>query len=229
MASARSERKAAFLRQTSECIARYQPKLEEAFGVELGEVVARELTVWNWTRDQMRFGKEVWLLNREIQRGRPPRWWERLLIELQGLIIPVVLFVPVWFRFWAPELLMKWSGRERCIYIPFHGWDRTYFEENAAKIDQWVVHELAHAAWEALGGDHETGGDGHTWRMWDEGFAHYVADEWFQDFYQSGTVLTEDWSEFRKEGKRKIAALVAEKGDRILAEIPTRWREFEAA
>jgi hypothetical protein len=211
-----------------ECVDRYQPRLESELGVDLGVVAVRELSAWKWMRGLMKNGKEAWLLKREMQKGRPPVFWERWFINIQAAIVPIILFVPVWFRFWAPALLMKWDRREGCIYVPFHGWDATYFKENSVKIDQWVVHEMAHGVWEELSSEEGSGDANPLWGLWNEGFAHYVADELFRDIYPPGTPLTDDWSEFRKEGKRRIATLVKEKGTRILVEIPARWREFAA-
>lgn len=69
---------------------------------------------------------------------------------------------------------------------------------------------------------------GPRWRVWNEGFAHFVADEHFRDLYPPGATVDEDWSGFREEGKRLVSELVGREGREVLRRVPTHWLEFDA-
>ena len=85
---------------------------------------------------------------------------------------------------------------------------------------------MAHGVWECIAKDYYEDHD-RRWRLWNEGFAHYLADIHFRDAYPSDATLDDDWSEFRKRGKQLVSDLVNQRGVGCLREIPKRWSEFD--
>ena len=212
--------KLAFLGRVQQSIGCWQPTLEQKFRVALGNVQAKPLIV----RD---------FVNTIIERARtqsalssPPRSsrFKHLLFELERRTVWLPALAFVYLRFWLPELVMKWSEPPPVILVSFLGWKKADFEKNQTRIDQWTVHELAHGIWRRLAPENERR-DG-NWRLWNEGFAHYVADVHFRAQYPSNAVI-ENWSGVRSRAKERITHALQAHGPGILREIPSRWQELD--
>ena len=85
---------------------------------------------------------------------------------------------------------------------------------------------MAHGVWARLAADQD---DSHSrrWRLWNEGFAHYIADIHMIELYPNTAVVATEFSEFRERGLRLVNELVDEHGSAVLRTVPTRWPEFD--
>jgi hypothetical protein len=225
----RQSRQIDFLERMQQCIDRYQPLLEREFGVELGDVTAQPLRVREWVDDVLDRATLAFHEESLRKHKRPPKRTARLLFGLERRLVRLPAAAFVWFRFWYPQLAMQWRDESRAILVSFLGWSTDDYCENAARIDQYVVHELAHGIWDRLAGDAEHD-RGRVWRQWNEGFAHYLADVHLRGHYPAEAVVNEDWPAFRREGKRRVGEVVDQQGTHILRRVPVDWLKlkFEA-
>lgn len=223
----RRSEQADFLNRVQQCIDRYQPLLEQEFGVELGDVTAEPLCVREWVDDVLARAAVLFHEGSQRKHNRPPGRVARALFETEKRLIRVPAYVTCWFRFWYPQLIMQWRDEPRVILVSFLGWSAENYRENAARIDQYVVHEMAHGVWDRLAGE-EPFDKPRGWRQWNEGFAHYLADIHFRDHYPSETVIFEEWSDFRRESKCHVAQLVCRHGPDVLRRIPTEWQQLSS-
>jgi hypothetical protein len=224
----RQFRQTDFLERMQQCIARYQPLLEQEFGVELGDVAVQPLRVLEYVDDAI--ARATVLLHEESLRKhkRPPSRTTLALFELEKRLVRLPASAYVWFRFWHPQLIMQWRDEPRVILVSFLGWSAADYRENVARLDQWVVHELAHGVWNRLNGEEHRDGD-RSWRKWNEGFAHYLADIHLRGHYPLEAVLFEEWSAFRREARCQVAELVCRHGPGVLPRIPTEWQQLSHA
>jgi hypothetical protein len=224
----RQSRENDFLERMQQCIARYQPLLQQEFGVELGHVTAEPLRVRQWVDDVLARADVAFHEESLRKHKRPPSRTARLLFEVEKHLTRLPASALVWLRFWYPQLIMQWHDERRVILVSFLGWSAADYHENVACIDQYVVHELAHGIWDRLAGEEHHNRD-RVWRQWNEGFAHYLADIHFRGRYPSEAVIYEDWSAYRREGRQKVAELVCRHGEGVLRRIPAEWRQLSHA
>ncbi len=223
-----SSRQSAFLELIQERVDRYKPILEDDFGVTLGAVAAMPLRAAE--RINSAFGKSDSQLHKECldKHGRPPlpiRW---ALHQLEKVIVWLPAYALVWFRYWYPDFMMKWDSATPAVLVSFAGWSAEDYHRHAAKLDQWTVHEMAHGVWSQLAQDED---DDHTgrWRLWNEGFAHYLADVYMRKAYPVDTRIDLDWSKFRLEGKQLVTDVVDRNGQDSLRTIPTHWQHLDSS
>jgi len=104
-------------------------------------------------------------------------------------------------------------------------------------IAQVVVHELAHALWEKIGGpNHEQrvqlqSHDQQRYKSLSEGFATFAQLVWFRDIYPPEVRVDVGRKELNPDsvyaqGFNQVKKLVYKHGDTVLLELPKRWREF---
>jgi hypothetical protein len=221
-------RQAVFLEQTQQAIGRYQPILERRFGVSLGDVVAKPLAVREFIKSIYWKSDELMLRSSLAKHRGPPTQLRRVLHRFEKVILWLPACILVSLRFWLPNLIMKWSGNPPAILISFMGWSSADYETNADRIAQWAVHEMAHGVWQQLAQDEFEVHD-RRWKLWNEGFAHYIADVYMRDAYPTKTKLSEEWSQFRRRGRQLVSDAVARHGIEALRRIPTNWRDFDNA
>lgn len=224
------DQKQAFLEAIDERVHRYQPILESTFDVSLGGVRPHEIRTREWLDRVLQKGESEWQRRFEAKNRKPSAieaTWHRSEVALvRRLALPVIAF-----RFWWPDFIMMWDDELHAVCISFSGWSRSDYAANRNQLDQYVVHELAHGVWDALGEQRdsveETWREWRAWRNWNEGFCHFIADAHFVEHYPEGYQLHEDWSSFRIRARQRVADLVEECGAGVLRDLPGRWREFE--
>ncbi|HAV65226.1 MAG TPA: hypothetical protein DCY13_22995 [Verrucomicrobiales bacterium] len=215
-----STEQARLLSELQQRIERYQPILEEEFDVNLGKVVARP------------FGARAWLRKMRdrslVQASRRGGFGlnRRLMLRCEWALIYLPACFLVWFRHWYPQFMMRWDDDEPAILVPFRGWMRKDHRRRIAQLDQWAVHEMAHGIWHRIADDSAVE-HGRRWRVWNEGFAHYVADVHLRPHYPAGAIIDEEWSPMRLEGRRLVAKVVDHHGAAMLKRVPRDWRQHD--
>ena len=217
-----------FLERMQQCINHYKPILEHDFAVSLGPIVAKPLLARELINSV--FAKAADMMHRESigKHKRPPTRLLRILFGVEKTLLWLPMCALMYIRFWYPRLVMKWKDDPPTIFVSFSGWSDDDYRDNTQKIDQWSVHEMAHGIWDRIANDEHQDHD-RRWRLWNEGFAHFVADVHFCESYPPEVTVNDDWSDFRQQGKQLVCEVVNGQGNEILREIPTRWREFDAA
>jgi len=192
----------------------YQPKLEQRTGVELGRI-----EVWHYS-----------LLNQHrVQQ----------LKKSLGLVRTLLRWRRIQHYARSGKEMDKNNAREytaayhrKAIYVSFSSG-----ADHANCIAELVVHELAHALFERLGGPtYEerfklTSEEGKHLRLINEGYATFSQKVWFRDLYPLnarptvGYLFGERGSIYDR-GFKRVRRLVREHGMEVLMEIPRRWREF---
>jgi len=225
--------KQSFLQTAADRISRYCPVIELEFGICLGDVRPRELRTGDWLDAFVEGFWAEWPRHILAKKGRAPSRFEEVLARAEATLIRAVAPPFLFLRFWWPDLFMQWNERDSSIWIAFYGWSREDYERNMLRIDQYVVHEMAHGVWNRIArAERNRLGESmkawRRWRLWSEGFAHYLADVHFRGCYPPHVVVSEDWSDFRKRGKHLVVELVKSRGSDVLREIPLRWAEYTA-
>jgi hypothetical protein len=214
------------LQMLQQRIDRYKPILERQFDVALGDVVAAPLRSTEWLAYIYAESDRELHAAAMSQHGRPPTTIRRGLHQLEKLLLwlPALAFLAI--RQWYPDYFLKWRDDTRQVLVSFAGWSGTDYQEIVPKLDQLAVHEMAHGVWDRLAGDQK---ETHSrrWRLWNEGFAHYIADIHMAEFYPATAVVATDFSEFRRQGLRMVSELVGRYDWTILRSVPTRWPEFD--
>jgi hypothetical protein len=187
----RGELQREFIERIQQCIDRYQPILEEEFRVDLGNVAAKPLIVGEFINHCFAKGREQLRRETQAKHGREPtslRWaWYRL----EELVTWPLGYLLIYLRFWFPEFIMKSFSNPPAVIVSFLGWSKNDFRKPTVCLDQWTVHELAHNVWCCLAEDEFEDHD-RRWRIWNEGFAHYVADVTMRHHYPSDVEVNID-------------------------------------
>jgi hypothetical protein len=220
-------RQAEFLCRLQECIDRYQPILEKEFRVSLGPVRAKRLVVSEFIRHCLDQAAELRRLEAIRKRGRPPTRLRRTLHAVEATVVYVPAYALLSVRFRLPDLMMKWVDEPPAVAVSLSGWSAADYERNARRLDQWTVHELAHGVWSRIAADRHQD-HGRSWRIWNEGFAHCLADVHLRPAYPPQETLNTDWTGDRQLGRRLVAERVARDGPLVLREIPLRWAELDS-
>ena len=121
---------------------------------------------------------------------------------------------------------------KNAIYVSF-----TSPSDHEDWIAEVVVHELAHALWEKLGGlTHEqrsglTPEEREQYKILSEGYASFAQKKWFRDIYPVDVRvdvgnLAYDSGSIYSLGFKRIQQLVNDHGTSVLLEIPRRWQEY---
>jgi len=122
---------------------------------------------------------------------------------------------------------MKWRSEPPAILVSLYGWSAKDRQLNVKRFDQYAVHELAHGVWSCLAVGGPTDREARWW-LWNEGFAHYLADTHLRAAYPSDAEVSAKWSAKRERARSQVARLVESRGEEILREIPRRWQEFDS-
>ena len=93
-------------------------------------------------------------------------------------------------------------------------------------IDETIIHELTHHLWNRVPNRIKMS---ETPDLLTEGYAVYGAYNWFADLLPEGRNLgnLEDYPKHYLEGRKTIEKLVQRHGEKILLEIPVRWKELK--
>jgi hypothetical protein len=214
------------LQMLQQRIDRYRPILEQQFDIVLGDVVAAPLRSTEWLA--YIYAKSDCELHAAAmsKHSRPPTAIRRGLHQLEKLLLwlPALAFLA--FRQWYPGYFFKWRDDTRQVMVSFAGWSRTDYLEIVPMLDQLAVHEMAHGVWDRLAGDRKETRS-RRWLLWNEGFAHYIADVHMAAQYPATAVVATDFSEFRRQGLQMVSELVDRYGWTILRSVPARWTEFD--
>lgn len=215
------------LDQLQQRIDRYQPLLEHEFKVSLGRVVAAPLRVGELVDHAFEKSRQSLWRESFTRRGRPPDVWRRLLFATEKLLVRLPAQACFCLRFWFPALVMKWRCEPPAILVSLYGWSAKDRQLNVKRFDQYAVHELAHGVWSrlAVGGPEDREA---RWWLWNEGFAHYLADTHLRAAYPSDAEVNAKWSAKRERARSLVTNLVATRGGAVLREIPQRWPEFDS-
>jgi hypothetical protein len=215
-----------FLHALQQRIDRYKPVLEQEFDVVLGDVAAAPLSSRKWLASI--FAKS----DRELHAatvsryGRPPTATRLCLHELEKLLLRLPALAYLAWRQWYPDFYVKWDDDARQVLVSFSGWSVAAYAKRIPSLDQIAVHEMAHGVWDRLAQDQRSS-HSRRWRMWNEGFAHYIADIHMKPRYPPTAVVATEFSESRKRALRLVDELVDEFGSQILRSVPQRWPEFD--
>lgn len=228
MGSRKEEAKARFLARIQQSIDHYLPLLEQDFQVRLEDVDARELKLGFWFHSKLEPMRRQMRRECRAKHNRAPGRWREAWFTLQFRFAVIVFWIPLYIRFWLPEFIMQWDRRTASVTIPFFGWFHSDFKKNAAFIEQWTIHEMAHGIWERIAQDND-GDQDSAWRFWNEGFAHYVADIHMQKRYPEDHELCENWSKSRLARRNAVSRVIEEKGTEFLKLIPKQWSQLEDA
>lgn len=215
------------LEQLQQRIDRYQPLLEHEFKVSLGRVVAAPLRVEELIDHAFDEARKLLWRESFARRGRAPDVWRRLLFATEKLLVRLPVHACLLLRFWFPELVMKWRSEPPAILVSLYGWSAKDRQLNVKRFDQYAVHELAHGVWSCLAVSGPTDREARWW-LWNEGFAHYLADVHLRAAYPSDAEVNAKWSAKRERARSLVARLVESRGEEILREIPRRWQEFDS-
>ena len=204
-----------FLIKVRDKVVHYKPKMEEACGVEMGNIDVADLTWYHIDSDNKKMTEaidEANLLDKAI-----------LLAIIKPLIKPIRI---LHFNLVYHDIAMVYNSST--IYVPFYFVSRLEdFKAREETLDQEVVHELSHRLWEVLSGEllpRKPSDD--VLKFWAEGFASYCDGKYFSDFYPEGYEAFEPDGIF-KRGMERIEELVEKHGEDIVIEIPKRWRELD--
>lgn len=124
---------------------------------------------------------------------------------------------------------------KNAIYISFSS-----SSDHEDWIAEVVVHELAHAVWEKLGGPNYEQRSGLSppdrgrHELLSEGYATFAQLVWFSDIYplhvkRDSRNIFRDPDSIYSRGLKRVRQLVSEHGTSILLELPRRWREFSTS
>lgn len=216
-------KKEAFLEKARDKVSYYKPKMEEICKVDMGEVHVKDFQYW--VGDFMRDRLQEEYREYTKREGHEPSKFTKGVISSPIFTARAIVEPIVW-------LFMSYWGREMkhynsSIYVPFYFQNRFMdmdFKRREEKLDQVIVHELSHRLWYALDGEESSG---KNWRLWNEGFAGYCADNHFEDLYpESFEVEQTKGFGIHARGKEKVEELVEKYGEQILLEVPKRWEEF---
>jgi hypothetical protein len=216
-----------FLGELQICIDRYQPILEREFSVQLGEVAAEPLRIQQWLASiYTRSDEELntcWML----KRGCPPSAMRTCLhrFEKRLLWVPALVFLAL--RTWLPRYYFRWRETPPAVLVSLSGWRRIDFVRIRQELDQLTVHELAHGVWDRIASVSE-GEHTRRWRLWNEGFCHYIADIHFRKHYPPEAVVSDQFSAFRIRGRDLVKEVVDMQGPEALKSVPLRWMDFHA-
>lgn len=192
----------------------YQPKIEKRTGVQLGRIDVWPYALLNQHRVD-NFKKSLGFLRSFLHRRQIQKYSH------------------------AGEKIDEKFAREHmaayhqnAIYVSFS--TESSHEDWLAEL---VVHELAHALFEKLGGptynqrfrlsaeeeDHLS--------LINEGYATFAQNVWFRDLYPLGARIdvgyaTGNPGTVYADGFERIKKVVKEHGMEVLMDIPSRWREF---
>jgi hypothetical protein len=181
--------------------------------------------------------KEFGRLHGDMVQAMRPRWWKRWIVFP---FLPVSSARGQAASDSIRKQLEKTEGsalalyRRHTIYVSFrHG---MYVIEDTVPLT--VVHELAHALWERLGGELscKIPRVDSVLRLFVEGFACYAEYYWFTDLYpaslRSAALF---YAKGRRssagphgEGLKIVERLVRENGVEILLRLPKNWRKYAA-
>lgn len=217
------EKRGVFLAKVEERVRYYKPKIEEKTGVKLGDVKVRDnkhfLSEVPYRSTYLDAAKNAW------KQGRLPTKRDVHASFLASSIGELILFVPFGIYNFINDADFRYY--DSTIYVPFNFSNRFMdidFKKRIKRLDYGVVHELSHTLWEKILG--EPGGQSGEGRKWFEGFATYCADEYFAEFYPSGTQKMTDLPKVYLEGKKKVEELIEAQGEQTLLKIPLKWMEF---
>jgi hypothetical protein len=192
----------------------YQPRIEQRTGTELGPI-----SVWEHAK----------LQQHQIEYYRKSLGFVRALFCSRK----IQQYCDAVRQFAEDQSRNVWACYYRnAIYISF---------STGVDHDDWiaeiVVHELAHALWEKLGGPTssecaklpET--ERKQVRLLAEGFATFAQSIWFRDLYPLYARIDVGYSWWRRDsvyeqGIQKIRQIVKDRGSKVFLEIPSRWHEL---
>lgn len=220
-------KKAKFLSAMQQRIDRYKPTLEKEFAISLGAVAARPIRVVAWLNSMFEKSMRTYHEQHLAKHGRPPTSIRRFLLALERNLIWCPAFVFLYIRLWYPDFMMKWDDDTPAVMVSFIGWSDIDYQDKIPRLDQWIVHEMAHGVWSQIARDHR-GDRNRRWWLWNEGFAHYVADVHMRDRYPAEATIDVAWSKSRQAGKQMVADIVRRHGRDVLKTIPAQWPEYDA-
>lgn len=192
----------------------YQPKIEERTSVQLGRIDVWHYSLLNQHRvDNLK--KSLGFLRSFFRRKRI-REYSRSGKEMDENN--------------AREYMAAYH--RNAIYVSFS--TGSGHEDWVAEL---VVHELAHALFEKLGGPtyseryRLSKEEEKHLRLINEGYATFAQNVWFRDLYPLHARINVGYATGVREsvyarGFERIKQVVKEHGTEVLLEIPGRWREF---
>lgn len=200
-------------------VARYQPIIEERAGVRLGPISVKNITGLH--ADTLRA--------MELQSRRAPLGFLRgPLFRLRKRALAESLRARLDQRPDKACACYFWNA----IYVSFRDGTQVH-EDYVARV---VVHELAHALWERLGGKFHSKVPqvDQVLKLFVEGFATYVETVWFVGFYPAWlrtlTVQQAKWighgADVHAQGLKVVQRLVKDEGTEILLCLPREWSKY---
>lgn len=228
-----SERKKLFER-VREAGVHYKPILEEELGVEIGEVKPRPYL-------ERPFWGTLELYQKAVKKS---------LSEINPNILGKAFFwtahIPIHFLVGFPLLSIAHFVQQDRVYMASGSNGTVYVSEGLATrqglfmerhygknfpVEEFVVHELAHEAWDKLGGEkkfeklplHEQMDLFSLRRTWQEGFCSYLQKDlvpW---------AISSELPELYKKGLEKVRKVIRENGRGYLRQLPLDWLMLEKA
>ncbi len=200
---------------------RYLPLIQERTGIDMGKVGV------DWIGNSFRLSfkhhlnKALGEAKNKVQRGA--------LLALASGFYPIMELS----RMYEEEFTAAhYNERTQTIGISFGFTSKLILVEEviygfSQVIDENTLHELTHHLWNKIHGRismYETP------KLLVEGFATYGEQNWFADLLPEGRSLRRLSDEPRayRKGRDTIEKLVQKHGEKILLEIPVRWKELES-
>jgi hypothetical protein len=207
----------------------YKPRIEKRTGVALGDISA-----WDYSCLHQHVSED--------HANLASSWLVRLLRSLVLRRRPLRYAKVIETTFATGACNCAATYYRGAIYVSFSS--GTPHEEAVAAI---TVHELSHALWERIEGDHLdakymnttrlSGADHERYKLFVEGYATYAERIWFADLYPAcfrgrggaGRAVMHSSllpGSVYQRGLNRIEGLVQQHGPQILLEIPKLWQRL---
>jgi len=199
----------------------YKPKIEEKIGFKLTPVAVKNFS----ERSDALYFRD---LNKFII-SNPSKNNDKLSIFMFATSFYTAKIISDPILACMP-FLFSYDPTPAAVYLNL-SWPMRYVQANIkeelSRSDDSVVHELSHHIWANLSGSMIADFHGNLKKAkpWIEGFAEYCAHYYFEDLY---TKKPGSHMSYRKHVDL-IQKCLEKYGEDILFEIPSRWKEFDAA
>jgi len=207
------------LGRVSSVVREYKQKIQDKTNIDLGAVEVKPYTAF--PKDALEEVKRIMLNSGKVDKSQ--------ISLLSKIARPLLEIIRMYREDWLDLATIGSQGK---IYVPFGFTSKAkmYWESHGKSLhlEQKVVHELSHILWDKLKGSEDSSDSLQDEKVWNEGFATYCDEHYFRDLFPSGyEFMNGDRPTIYRNGRKKVEAIIRERGDEALFQIPRRWAEFE--